>query len=191
MLICGIDEAGRGPLAGPVVAAAVILPDDFPFEILKDSKKLSEKKRYAAESIIKEKSLAWAVASVEHDIIDEINILQASLLAMKNAFAKMMLQITLNNSHLSEEEIVAIVDGNNVPDIPVCVSAKPKADAIEHPVMAASILAKTERDRIMENYDKIYPEYNYAQHKGYPTKAHREICHKIGMSPIQRTTFKY
>lgn len=190
ILLCGLDEAGRGPLAGPVTAAAVILPEDFPFEILNDSKKLSEKKRYAIEPIIKEKAIAWAVDSVDHVTIDKINILQASLLAMKNAFAKLTFNLS-KNGDLVFDEIRAIVDGNQVPDIPVYTTAKPKADATEYCVMAASILAKTERDRIMAAYDKEYPEYLYGKHKGYPTKDHREICHRIGPSPIQRLTFKY
>ena len=185
-LICGLDEAGRGPLAGPVTAGCVILSDDFPVELLNDSKKLSEKKRFELEPLIKSKALAWGVASVDHTVIDKINILQASMLAMQKAFANMMLKFAAHG-----QQIFAIVDGNKVPELPVECIAKVKADATEPSVMAASILAKTERDRIMIDYDKIYPEYQYAKHKGYPTKEHREICYKIGPSPIQRLTFKY
>ena len=167
ILTCGLDEAGRGPLAGPVSAGAVILPEDFPFEILNDSKKMTEKKREAAEKLIKEKA-CWAVSFVDEKKIDEINILQASMLAMKNAYDEMLKKLPLwlekNGFNLSEKiEITAI----------------------------ASILAKVARDRLMLEYDKKYPEYGYAKHKGYPTKAHREVCRKIGPSPIQRLSFKF
>ena len=191
MLVCGLDEAGRGPLAGPVTAACVILPDDFCFDLLNDSKKLSEKKRFSLEPIIKEKSLAWGIADVDHKTIDQINILQASLLAMKEAFSKMMLMLSVKLPDITLEDIQAIVDGNKVPDIPVVCIAKPKSDATEFAVMAASILAKTHRDRLMEEYHQMYPQYNYIKHKGYPTEEHRQICYKIGPSPIQRMTFKY
>ncbi|SEP74029.1 RNase HII [Treponema bryantii] len=186
MLYVGFDEAGRGPLAGPVCAAAVILPDDFPVEILNDSKKLSEKKRAAAESVIKEKAF-WGIALVDHKKIDEINILEASMFAMKLAFEDMLKK----SPELKLEEISGITDGTRCPDVPIECCCEPKADGKYPCVMAASILAKTCRDRLMLEMDKIYPEYGYAKHKGYPTKAHREICHKIGPSPIQRLTFKY
>ena len=182
----GFDEAGRGPLAGPVCAAAVILPDDFPIEILNDSKKLSEKKRQAAETIIKEKAI-WGIALVDHKIIDEINILEASMLAMKNAFEDLLKK----NPGLQLAEISGITDGTRCPDVPIECCCEPKADGKYPCVMAASILAKTCRDRLMLEMDKKYPEYGYAKHKGYPTKAHREICHKLGPSPIQRLSFKY
>lgn len=186
MLLLGFDEAGRGPLAGPVAAAAVILPDDFPIEILNDSKKLSEKKRAAAESVIKEKA-CWGLALVDHKKIDEINILEASMLAMRLAFEDMIKK----NPGLNLSEIYAITDGTRCPDVPVQCRCEPKADGKYPCVMAASILAKTARDRLMLEMDKKYPEYGYAKHKGYPTKAHREICHKIGPSPIQRLSFRY
>lgn len=186
MLLLGFDEAGRGPLAGPVAAAAVILPDDFPIEILNDSKKLSEKKRAAAEIVIKEKA-RWGLAFVDHKKIDEINILQASMLAMRLAFEDLLKK----NPDLKLEEISAITDGTRCPEVPVECRCEPKADGKYPCVMAASIIAKTARDRLMLEMDKKYPEYGYAKHKGYPTKAHREICHKIGPSPIQRLTFKY
>ena len=182
----GFDEAGRGPLAGPVCAAAVIFPDDFPIEILNDSKKLSEKKRQAAETIIKEKAI-WGIALVDHTIIDEINILEASMLAMKNAFEELLKK----NPGLKLTEISGITDGTRCPDVPIECRCEPKADGKYPCVMAASILAKTCRDRLMLEMDKKYPEYGYAKHKGYPTKAHREICHKLGPSPIQRLSFKY
>ena len=186
MLLVGFDEAGRGPLAGPVCAAAVILPADFPIEILNDSKKLSEKKRAAAEIVIKEKAY-WGIALVDHKKIDEINILEASMLAMKLAFENMLKKAP----ELKLNEISGITDGTRCPAVPIECRCEPKADGKYPCVMAASILAKTCRDRLMLEMDKKYPEYGYAKHKGYPTKARREICHKLGPSPIQRLTFKY
>ncbi len=188
MLLCGLDEAGRGPLAGPVVAGSVILSDDFPIDLLNDSKKLSEKKRLEIEKVIKEHALAWAIARVEHDEIDTINILQASLLAMKKAFDLMCVQL---EKKIEGAEISCVVDGTFKPNIAVSCEALPKADATVPAVMAASILAKNERDRIMCEYALQYPEYGYEKHKGYPTKAHREVCHAIGPSPIQRKSFSY
>ena len=194
ILTVGFDEAGRGPLAGPVCASAVILPADFPFEILNDSKKLSEKRRLIAEAVIKEKA-CWGISLVDHKIIDEINILQASMLAMKNAFDEMIEKLPLwckvQGMDFSEITINGITDGTRCPDVSIECRCEPKADGKYPCVMAASILAKTCRDRVMMEMDKLYPEYGYAKHKGYPTKAHREVCHKIGPSPIQRLTFKY
>lgn len=213
-LICGLDEAGRGPLAGPVTAAAVFLPDDFPLEILNDSKKLSEKKRTAAEAVIKEKALAWAVASVGEKEIDRINILQASLLAMKQAFEQAFEKLYVKlcagfgtGEPTCDFSIFCIADGNAKPDIgsaknitganmygahiDIVCEARIKADAEIPAVMAASILAKTERDRIMCDYAKLYPAYGYEKHKGYPTALHRKICREIGPSPIQRMSFSY
>lgn len=195
ILTCGLDEAGRGPLAGPVSAGAVILPEDFPFEILNDSKKMTEKKREAAEKLIKEKA-CWAVSFVDEKKIDEINILQASMLAMKNAYDEMLKKLPLwlekNGFNLSEKiEITAISDGTKSPEVSCSVRCEPKADGKYCEVMAASILAKVARDRLMLEYDKKYPEYGYAKHKGYPTKAHRDVCRKIGSSPIQRLSFKF
>jgi len=209
ILKCGLDEAGRGPIAGPVTAGCVVLPDDFPIELLDDSKKLSEKKREKALEAIKEKA-CYGFARVEHDKIDEINILQASLLAMRMAFDDMLSKLPswlknqpglapafsekLDSGDLSFIEIEAMTDGNFCPnlsgvEIPCRVSAEPKADGKYHEVMAASIVAKVERDRIMREFDKLYPEYNYAKHKGYPTPAHLEVCRRIGPSPIQRLSF--
>ena len=193
-LLVGFDEAGRGPLAGPVSAAAVILPIDFPLEILNDSKKLSEKKRLLAEPVIKEKA-CWGLALVDHKTIDEINILEASMLAMKNAFEELMSKLPewcrANGIDFSKVKLSGITDGTRCPDVSIECRCEPKADGKYPPVMAASILAKTCRDRLMLEMDKKYPEYGYAKHKGYPTKAHREICHKLGPSPIQRLSFKY
>ena len=192
ILTVGFDEAGRGPLAGPVCAGAVILPDDFPVEILNDSKKLSEKKRLVAEEIIKQKA-CWGIGIVDHKTIDEINILQASLLAMKLAWEDLEKKYDLGSLKLSKgpQVLIGITDGNFCPDVPFECRCEPKADGNYPAVMAASIIAKTCRDRIMLEMDKKYPGYGYAGHKGYPTKAHREICHKLGPSPIQRMTFKY
>jgi ribonuclease HII len=192
--ICGFDEAGRGPLAGPVTAGAVILPVNFPIEILNDSKKLSEKKRYAAEIILKEKAL-WGIGIVDHCIIDQINILQASLYAMKCAFDMMMEKLPAwekaTGVCIEITKIRGIADGCYCPSICIPCLCEPKADSRYPEVMAASIIAKTERDRIMIQYDRMYPGYGYAQHKGYPTAEHRRICHELGPSPIQRHTFKY
>ena len=194
ILEAGFDEAGRGPLAGPVCAAAVILPSDFPVEILNDSKKLTEKKRQAAESVIKEKA-CYGISLVDHITIDKINILEASMLAMKNAFEELMSKLPewcrANGIDFSKATLSGITDGTRCPDVPIECFCEPKADGKYPPVMAASILAKTCRDRLMLEMDKKYPEYGYAKHKGYPTKAHREICHKLGPSPIQRLSFKY
>ena len=192
LLLVGFDEAGRGPLAGPVSAAAVILPDDFPNEILNDSKKLSEKKREAAEKIIKEKA-CWGIGLVDHEKIDEINILEASMLAMKIAFENLseMLPQWLKGQNINDYILNGITDGTRCPDVAIEIKWEPKADGKYPCVMAASILAKTCRDRIMVEMDKKYPGYGYAKHKGYPTRDHKEICHKLGPSPIQRLSFKY
>ncbi|MCR5763507.1 MAG: ribonuclease HII [Treponema sp.] len=192
--IIGLDEAGRGPLAGPVVAGCVLLLDDFPIEILNDSKKLSEKKRNFAESMIKEKA-CWGIGLADHYEIDKINILNASLLAMQRAYDNMMEKLaewckSIRMDCIDKQDLNAIVDGTFCPDISCNVKSEPKADGKYPSVMAASIIAKTYRDRLMIEYDKLYPEYGYAKHKGYPTKQHMEICRKIGPSPIQRMTFK-
>ncbi|WP_407435834.1 ribonuclease HII [Treponema sp.] len=196
-ILCGLDEAGRGPLAGPVSAGAVILPPDFPVEILNDSKKLSEKKRKKAEIIIKEKAL-WGLGLIDHETIDKINILNASLLAMKNAFEMLMMKFdewveknNLDRTVFNKSNILCIADGNKIPDVSVPCKSEVKADARFESVMAASIIAKVARDELMLKYDELYPEYGYKKHKGYPTSEHREICRKIGPSPIQRMTFKY
>lgn len=193
ILTVGFDEAGRGPLAGPVYAAAAILPPDFPLEILNDSKKLSEKKRLAAEVIIKEKA-CYGIAFCDEKEIDKINILQASMLSMKKALAQLMekLPVWCEKNGINYEKIflTAITDGNKCPDVKIQCRAEPKADGKYPCVMAASILAKNERDRFMIEIDKLYPQYGYAKHKGYPTAAHRKICREIGPSPIQRLSFK-
>ena len=191
-LECGLDEAGRGPLAGPVTAGAVILPDDFSFEILNDSKRLSEKKRDYVETVIKEKA-CWGIGVVDHEMIDKMNILRASMYAMSVAFDMMMLRLPdWAHAHgISDYEVFAIADGNCVPKINCQnVRCEIKGDAKFKSVMAASIIAKVGRDRIMYTMDSLYPQYGYARHKGYPTPEHKKICRELGPSPIQRLTFK-
>jgi ribonuclease HII len=193
-VLCGLDEAGRGPLAGPVCAGAVILSDDFPLEYLNDSKKLSAKKREYAEKLIKEKC-CWGIGIVDHETIDKINILQASLLAMKLAFEMLLLKLPewaeSQKKIITTGEIEGMADGTFSPEIPVPCRCEPKADGTYPPVMAASIIAKTGRDRIMMDYDRLYPLYGYARHKGYPTPEHINICRTLGPSPIQRLSFRY
>lgn len=194
MLTCGFDEAGRGPLAGPVTAGCVILPADFPLEILNDSKKLSEKKRVAAEAVIKERAL-WGLGIADHKTIDAINILQATMLAMRRAYDQMMAGFdawcAAHDIAPADISVAAIVDGTTCPDVPCVCRAEPKADGTYPAVMAASIIAKVARDRIMQEYDRLYPAYGYARHKGYPTAEHRRVCHEIGPSPIQRLSFSF
>ena len=182
-LLCGLDEAGRGPLAGPVCAAAVILPKDFPVAILNDSKKLSPLAREKARFIICSESLAWGLGWASATEIDRINIHNASLLAMKRAFESL-------GEFTSLDTVRAVADGLFTPDISVSCQALVKADSLVPAVMAASILAKTARDRLMEYYGLFYPQYGYEKHKGYPTKAHREAILRFGPSPIQRLSFR-
>jgi ribonuclease HII len=183
--IVGFDEAGRGPLAGPVYAAAVILPPGFPVELLNDSKKLSAKRREEAAAIIM-KNAAWGIAAAEAVEIDRINILQASLLAMARAWEALCAAFPGN-----ADTSTAVVDGLYCPALPIPCRALVKADSKVPEVMAASILAKTARDRMMIRYSWFYPEYGYEKHKGYPTKAHLEALARCGPSPIQRTSFRY
>ena len=185
MKTAGLDEAGRGPLAGPVYAAAVILPVDFPVEILDDSKKLSEKMREETAAIILKQS-AWGIACAEASEIDDINILSASLLAMSRSWEALARAFP---SSAEENGLSAVVDGLYCPSLPIPCRAMVKADAQLPAVMAASILAKTARDRIMVKYSWFYPEYGYERHKGYPTRAHREAIALYGPSPIQRLSF--
>ena len=186
-LIVGADEAGRGPLAGPVCAAAVVLPSDFPFEILADSKALSEKKRLFAEPIIKEKAIAWAIAWGTPAEIDSINILNASLLAMKRAY--LLVEKQLASKGLVPD--ILLVDGNKRPDVPIACQAIVKGDASVHEIMAASILAKNARDRIMVLAAKRWPQYGFEKHKGYPCASHKAALHAFGPCPIHRLTFRY
>ena len=186
-LVVGADEAGRGPLAGPVCAAAVVLPSDFPFEILADSKALSEKKRLLAEPIIKEKAVAWAIAWGTPAEIDSINILNASLLAMKRAYLLVEKQLVLKG--LAPD--ILLVDGNKRPDVPIACQAIVKGDASVNEIMAASILAKNARDRIMVLASKRWPQYGFEKHKGYPCASHKAALRQFGPCPIHRLTFKY
>jgi ribonuclease HII len=186
--VCGIDEAGRGPLAGPVSAGAVVLPDRFPLEALGDSKALSARRREAAYALIVERSVAWSVAWAYPCEIDELNILGASLLAMRRAYLGVAARLAAAGRRLPAE---VYVDGNRLPELGRPCAAVVKGDGLVPAIMAASILAKVARDRAMERYDWLYPEYGYARHKGYPTAAHREACRALGPSPIQRLSFNY
>ena len=177
-LICGVDEAGRGPLCGPVVAAACILPDDYDIPELNDSKKLTAKKREKLFDIVKEQALAYAIASASPEEIDALNILNADMLAMRRAIEA-----------LSPAADFALIDGNVVRNIPIPAKAVIKGDAISASISAASILAKVTRDRICEEDDLLYPEYGIKKHKGYPTKDHMDAVRKLGPSPIHRKSF--
>ena len=177
--ICGVDEAGRGPLAGPVFAAAVILPEDYEIEGLNDSKKLSEKKRDLLFDEITEHAVAYSIVYVDHKTIDEINILKATMLAMKTAV-----------ENLSKKPEAVLIDGNRIPEnMEVPTEYVIKGDATSASIAAASILAKVSRDRFMLEMDKKYPEYCFAKHKGYGTKLHYEKLREFGPSEIHRLTF--
>ena len=178
LLTCGVDEVGRGPLAGPVVAAAVILDPARPIEGLADSKKLSEKKRELLFDQICDRATAWALGRAEVDEIDTINILQASLLAMQRAVAG-----------LSVKPERALVDGNRLPSLPCPALAIVGGDDSEACISAASIVAKVVRDREMVELDACYPGYGLARHKGYPTKAHLEALSTLGVTEIHRRSF--
>ena len=177
-IICGIDEAGRGPLCGPVCAAAVILPPDCELEGLNDSKKLSEKKREALYDIIKEQAVAYGIAMASAQEIDEINILQATFLAMRRAVAL-----------LDVQPDCALIDGNGKPGLSIEQRTIVKGDSKSVSVAAASILAKVTRDRYMKEMDSQYPQYAFAQHKGYGTKLHYEKLAEYGLCPEHRRTF--
>ena len=186
LLICGVDEAGRGPLAGSVYAAAVILDVNNPIDGLMDSKKLSEKKRDFLSAEIKQKALAWAIASCSAQEIDEINILQASLLAMKRAIDAMQAQFNITPDM---GEILVQVDGNKCPKINLPCEAIVKGDSKVQAISAASILAKVARDAELYELDKIYPQYGFAQHKGYPTAAHLLALQAHGICPQHRLSY--
>lgn len=178
-LICGVDEAGRGPWAGPVTAAAVILHPERQIAGLTDSKKISEKKRFALEPEIKQKADYWAVAHAEPGEIDALNIREATFLAMQRAIAGLGVQ----PSHI-------LIDGNALPaNLPATAEAVIKGDLKEPAISAASILAKTERDRLMQAYDQTYPGYGFAGHKGYGTAAHADALQRLGACQIHRTSF--
>ena len=177
-LIAGVDEVGRGPLAGPVVAAAVILDPKKPIDGLCDSKKMSANRRLEMSDKIKSNSLAWSLGRAEAKEIDEINILQASLLAMKRAIEV-----------LNIEPDIVLVDGNYTPSINFKKKAIVKGDSFISEISAASIIAKVERDNEMIALDKIYPGYGFSSHKGYPTKQHIESLKRLGITDIHRITF--
>ena len=177
-VICGTDEAGRGPLCGPVAAAAVILPEGLVIDGLNDSKKISEKKREELYGIITENALSYAIELVDNTVIDEINILNAAQLAMRRAI-----------EGLDPKPDLALVDGNVARDFPCKAVTVIKGDAKSPSIAAASILAKVTRDRLCLEHDALYPEYGIAKHKGYPTAEHMEAVRKYGPSPIHRLSF--
>lgn len=177
-MICGVDEAGRGPLAGPVCAAAVILPKGLELPGLNDSKKLTDKKRRELFPLIKEQAIAYGIGLASHEEIDEINILQATYLAMERAIAQ-----------LEGKADFALIDGNRAKDFGLPVRTVVKGDSLSASIAAASILAKVTRDDIMLEMAETYPEYGFEIHKGYGTKAHYDALRLHGHSPIHRMTF--
>ena len=183
-VVCGVDEAGRGPLCGSVVAAACILPHDVDLPGLNDSKKLTPKKRDILFDLICEKAIAFGIAEATVEEINELNILEATLLAMRRA---------IESLHTPDGELVvadyALIDGNIDRDFPIPAKAVIKGDATSMSIAAASILAKVTRDRMCIEMDAAYPQYGIAQHKGYGTKAHMDALRKYGASPIHRTKF--
>ncbi len=176
--VCGIDEAGRGPLCGPVCAAAVILPTDCEIEGINDSKKISEKKREVIFEVIKEKALAYSVCMVDAKTIDEVNILQATFMAMRGAYEGLGVKCD-----------IALIDGNRKPGLSCEERTIVKGDAKSISIAAASILAKVSRDRYMREVDQKYPQYQFAKHKGYGTKLHYEMIAEHGICEEHRRTF--
>ena len=177
-IICGVDEAGRGPLAGPVCAAAVILPKGLEIPGLNDSKKLTDKRRRELMPVIKEQALAYGIAFASHTEIDEINILQATFLAMERALAELKIKPDL-----------ALIDGNRQKDFGINVETVVKGDSRSANIAAASVLAKVTRDDYMEAMAQEYPGYGFEIHKGYGTKAHYEALRNLGPCPIHRMSF--
>ncbi len=177
-IVCGIDEAGRGPLAGPVCAAAVVLSRDLEIEGLNDSKKLSDKRRRVLFDEITAQAVTYGIAFATEQEIDEINILQATFLAMRRALAQLSIQPS-----------IALIDGNRETDFGLPVRTIVKGDSLSANIAAASILAKVTRDDFMLEQAKLYPEYGFDIHKGYGTKAHYEALRKYGPCPIHRRTF--
>lgn len=176
--VCGVDEAGRGPLAGPVYAAAVILPPDCVIDGLNDSKKLTEKKREALFDVIRKKAVSYCIACADEKEIDAYNILQATFLAMRRAV-----------EGLDIPAQYALIDGNRMPPLGIPGETIVHGDAVCQSIAAASVLAKVSRDRVMLEMDKTYPQYAFAKHKGYGTKLHYEKLRQFGPSPIHRLTF--
>ncbi len=177
-VICGVDEAGRGPLAGPVCAAAVILPKGLEIPGLTDSKKLTDKKRRELFPVIKEQAVCYGIGLASHEEIDEINILQATYLAMERALAQ-----------LNVQPDIALIDGNRAKDFGLPVRTVVKGDSLSANIAAASVLAKVTRDDLMLELSQTYPEFAFEVHKGYGTKAHYEALREHGPSPIHRMTF--
>lgn len=177
-MVCGVDEAGRGPLAGPVCAAAVILPPNLDIPGLTDSKKLSDKRRRELFPIIQEQAIAYGIGFASHEEIDQINILQATFLAMERAIAQ-----------LSVKPELALIDGNREKDFGIPVQTVVKGDSLSASIAAASVLAKVSRDDVMLAMAEQYPGYGFEIHKGYGTKAHYEALRNLGPSPIHRMTF--
>lgn len=177
-VICGVDEAGRGPLAGPVCAAAVILPKHLHIEGLNDSKKLSDSKRRSLYDVITQQAIAYGIAFADAQEIDEINILQATFLAMERAMQQLAVRPQL-----------ALIDGNRARDFGLPVKTIVKGDSLSASIAAASILAKVTRDRYMEQQDALYPAYGFAVHKGYGTKRHYAALREAGPCPIHRRSF--
>ena len=177
-LVCGVDEAGRGPLAGPVCAAAVILPPHLEIPGLNDSKKLTDKKRRELYDVITAQAVSYGIAFASEREIDEINILQATFLAMERAL-----------SQLDPRPELALIDGNRAKDFGLPVRTVVKGDSLSASVAAASVLAKVTRDRFMEEQDAIYPAYGFAIHKGYGTKRHYDALRQYGACPIHRRSF--
>lgn len=177
-LVCGVDEAGRGPLAGPVCAAAVILPAGLEIPGLDDSKKLSDKRRRELFPIIQEQAVAYGIGFASHEEIDEINILQATYLAMERAIAQLQVKPEF-----------ALIDGNRAKDFGLPVKTVVKGDSLSASIAAASVLAKVSRDVLMEEAAQAYPGYGFEIHKGYGTKAHYEALRQQGASPIHRMSF--
>ncbi|MBQ8027732.1 MAG: ribonuclease HII [Clostridia bacterium] len=176
--VCGVDEAGRGPLAGPVYAAAVILPQGLVIDGLNDSKKLSEKKRELLYDKVIENAVAWSVGIATEQEIDEINILQATFLAMRRAV-----------DGLTVKADFALIDGNRMPELDIEGETVIKGDSLSMSIAAASIIAKVSRDRFMLEIDEKYPEYQFCKHKGYGTALHYEMLEKHGISPVHRRSF--
>ena len=177
-VICGVDEAGRGPLAGDVYAAAVIFDEDTVIDGINDSKKLSEKKREVLFDEITEKAKAYCIATASIEEIEQLNILNAAMLAMKRAVEGLKIKPQL-----------ALIDGNKSPDIDIPTETVIKGDAKSQSIAAASILAKVARDRYMKELNKKYPQYQFSKHKGYGTKLHYEMIEKYGISPVHRPSF--
>ena len=176
--VAGVDEVGRGPLAGPVVAAAVILNKKQLISGLADSKKLSQSRREQLDEIIRESAVAWSLGYAENHEIDTLNILQATLLAMKRAIES-----------LRQEPEYILVDGLHCPDVNYDTEAIVRGDSIVPEISAASIIAKVARDKLMTSLDEVYPGYGFSQHKGYPTRMHLEALEKLGVSPVHRQSF--